>query len=388
MKRLVLITLGLLSFGGTSNADVMPASGKKKVVAVLPFSSPHHYSLMGRNAQSTFVTKLVNTRKVRVIQASMVLRMLRRYGLRWTGVISPRLLRESRRRLKADYILAGKLRYTGGAYTLSVHVQNVRTLETTHAQDVDFRNTRRMRVAVRIAAKKIAAVISGRGSGSSKAGLFLNVSARAFYSTADACIRSMKWYLKRFSFAGTVAEVDDDKKKVKVKGYGLRRLKKGVPLDIFSTDGIDGKQKAVTIYVTKVRSNVAEGIYRMEPDDGVPMSGKVSNKKHQWVVAVGKIVDEAADNEKLVKKFRQTLLQKMSEGTDFQQIEGRYTDHLAKLSNRRKRFFAYRKLFKRGVELVLEGKFYGSSGRRRAHFKFYSTLTGKLFGELKFETSL
>ena len=31
---------------------------------------------------------------------------------------------------------------------------------------------------------------------------------------------------------------------------------------------------------------------------------------------------------------------------------------------------------------------HGGSGSRRAHFKIYSTMTGKLLGEPKFETSL
>jgi hypothetical protein len=106
------------------------------------------------------------------------------------------------------------------------------------------------------------------------------------------------------------------------------------------------------------------------------------------VVAVGKIVDEAEDNRKLVERFRSALLEKMSEGELFQQIEGGQTDLLAKLSSRRQRFFAFRKLFDRGIEAVLEGKLYGSVGHRRAHFKLYSTMTGKVLGELKFETSL
>ncbi len=394
MKRFALILAAatvlpsLIILPSRARADVGPRANVKKVVAVLPFSSPTRYSAMGRNAQSTFITQLVKTHQLRVIQTSMVYRMLRRRGLHWTGVVSPRLLKAAGRWLKADYLLAGKIRYTGGAYTLSVHVANVRTLETTHAEDVDFRNTRKMRVALRIMARKIAGVVSGRGSRGSKAGLFLNINPRAFYDTSNACIKVMKWSLNRFNFSGKVAASDESTKTLKVTGYGLRRLRPGVPLDVFDTTSIDGKKKVVTAYVTKLQGGKAVAKYRMGPMDGIPLDGVVSNRNHAWVVAVGAIVDEAEDNKPLVKKFREALLTKMSEGSLFQQVEGSVTDYLAKLSNRRRRFFAYRKLFKKGVELVLEGKFYGSSGHRRAHFKFYSTLTGKVFGELKFETRL
>jgi hypothetical protein len=343
---------------------------------------------MGRNAQAAFVTQLVKTRKVRVVQAGMVRRMLRRHGLHWTGTVSPRILRAARRWLKADYMLAGKLRWGGDAYILSLHVMNLRTLETTMAEDVDFRNGRKMRIAVRVGARKIAGAITGTSSGGgSKSELFLNVNPRAFYDTSDACIRAMSSIVNRFRFTGTVESSDDEKKMVKVKGYA-GNLRKGIPFDVFSTSGIDEPVKVAVVYLSRKVAGGFEARYRMATEDGIELGAKVSNHNHRWTVAVGKVVDEVEDHTTLVKKFRSALLEKMSEGTKFQQIEGGSTDWLAKLSSRRTRFMAFRRLFKRGIDLVLEGKFYGSAGRRRAHFKIYSTLTGKLLGEPKFETRL
>jgi len=364
------------------------AAARKKVVAVLPFTSPTRWNLMGRNAQEAFITQLVKTHKVRVVQASMVLRMLRRHGLHWTGVVEPRLLKAARRWLKADYIMAGKLRYTGDAYTLSVHVMDVSTLETTMADDVDFRNTSKMRVAVRVAARRIAGQVSGRGSGSDgKVGMFLNVSPRAFYDTSAACIRAMGRVVSRYRFRGSVEEADADTKTLKLKGRP-RNLPKGVPIDIVSDSGIDGPKRLTVAYITRRIAGGYEARYRVEPDDGVDLGAMARNAQHRWVVAVGKIKDEAEGNKGLVRRFREALLEKMSEGDLFRRAEGGSTDLLADLSGRRRRFRAFRALFQRGVELVLEGKLYGSSGSRRAHFKIYSTLTGKVLGELKFETSL
>jgi TolB-like protein len=380
--------LALLAGLAPARADVMPRRKGKPVVAILPFTSPTRYNLMGRNAQATFVTQLVKTRKVRVVQASMVRRMLRRYGLHWTGTVSPRILRAARKWLKADYMLVGKLRFGGDAYILSLHVMNVRTLETTMAEDVDFRNARKMRIAVRVGAKKIAGAITGTGSGGGgSADLFLNVNPRAFYDTSDACIASMARTVRRFNFTGKVDSSDEEKKSIRVKGYA-GHLRKGVPLDVFSTSGIDEPTKVAVVYVWRKVAGGFEARYRMATDDGIELGARVTNTKHRWTVAVGKIDDQVEDNEKLVKRFRAALLQKMSEGTRFQQIEGGSTDWLAKLSNRRTRFMAFRRLFKRGIDLVLEGKFYGSAGSRRAHFKIYSTLTGKVLGEPKFETRL
>lgn len=379
--------LALIATSSAARADVEPPAGKP-VVAVLPFSSPTRYNLMGRNAQETFVTQLVKTGKLRVIQATMVSRMLRRHGLHWTGALDPRILKAAARWLKADYMLAGKVRHGGDAFVLSAHVMNVRTLETTMAEDVDFRDAGKMRIAVRVLAKKIAGQVSGSGSGSGgNSEMFLNVNPRAFYDTSDAGIRAMSHIVRRFNFTGTVESSDEEAKKITVKGYA-GHLREGVPLDVLSTSGIGEPTKLAVVYVTKKIAGGFEARYRMTAEEGIELGARVSNVSHRWTVAVGKIEDEVEDNDKLVQRFRSALLEKMSEGTTFQEIEGGSTDWLAKLSNRRTRFMAFRKLFERGIDLVLEGKLYGSSGARRAHFKIYSTLTGKILGEPKFETSL
>ena len=384
MKRSIVVGLVLMS---SVVATASTALAKKKVVAVLHFTSPSAYSTMGRNAQETFVTQLVKTRKVRVIQATMVRKMLRRHGLHWTGVMDPRILKAAGKYLKADYVLAGKVRWGGDAYILTAHVADVNTLETTMAEDVDFRDSSKMRIAVRALAKKIAGAVSGTGSTGSNSEMFLNVDPRAFYDTSEACIRAMGTVLNRFTFTGSVEESDEGTKTVKVKGYA-GRLTKGVPVDLYSVSGIDEPVKLTTAYMTRKVAGGFEARYRMEAEDGIELGAKVTNAGHRWTVAVGKIVDEVEDNDKLVKRFRDALLEKMSEGDKFQQIEGGSTDVLAGLSSRKRRFMTFKALFARGIDLVLEGKFYGSSGSRRAHFKIYSTLTGKVWGEPKFETSL
>lgn len=388
MKRyLIALSVFSLFASGTSRADVEPPPGRKAVVAVFPFTSPTAYQVMGRNAQETFVTALVQTQKVRVVQATEIGRMLRRVNMHWTGVVDPALLKAAGRWLKADYMLAGKIRWAGDAYVLSAHVSNIKTLETTMAEDVDFSDVSKMRIAVRVLAKKIAGSISGTGVASSKAEMFLNINPRAFYDTADACIRAMGYAVSPLRLTGTIDSVDEESKTVRVKG-GVHGLKEGVPLDVYSTSGIDEPTKVVTVYVTRKIEGGFEARYRMPPDDGIELGAKITNEKHHWTVAVGKVEDEVEDNEKLVERFRSALLEKMSEGQRFQQIEGGSTDMLAKLSSRTTRMPAFRELFNRGVDLVLEGKFYGSSGSRRAHFKIFSTLTGKVWAEPKFETSL
>jgi len=386
-----LVVFSTLTLAGWSGrADVDPPRGRKAVVAVFPFTSPSacNCNTLGRNAQETFITALVKMQQVRVIHAADVGKMLRRRSLHWTGTIDPIVLKAAGNWLKADYMLAGKIRYGGDAYILTAHVANVKTLETTMAEDVDISDLSKLRIGMRSLAKKIAGQISGKGSTDTASDLFLNVNPRAFYDTSDACIRAMAGSLSPFRFTGTVETVDEETKTVTVKGYA-GGLKEGVPFDIYSTSGIGDDAKVTTVYLTKKNTGGGfEARYRMPPDDGIELGAKITNTGHKWTVAVGKIEDQVEDNDKLVQRFRAALLEKMSEGDKFQQIEGGSTAVLASLSDRTKRFMTFKALFNRGIDLVLEGKFYGGSGSRRAHFKIYSTLTGKVWAEPKFETSL
>ena len=61
-----VLALGSLgTFASSARAEEKP----KPLVAILPFQSPndHNLALMGRNAQPTFTTELVKSKKVRVV---------------------------------------------------------------------------------------------------------------------------------------------------------------------------------------------------------------------------------------------------------------------------------------------------------------------------------
>ena len=168
-----------------------------------------------------------------------------------TGLVDQKKLKQIGKFLNADYVLAGTLSFTGDAFTMTVHVTNVETLEVAFAEDVDFRSTGKFRVAVRTAAKKIVAAITGEGRAAGKSEAFLNIDPRHFYDTADACIRSLKG-LGMWRYEGEIDE-ELDGKKVHVKlRYG--KPKKGMPLQVFE-EGLGENDKPIGV------------VYVVEPDD-------------------------------------------------------------------------------------------------------------------------
>lgn len=383
----LFVLAGLCSSSATAADD-------KKVVAVLPFSSPTSYSQMGRNAQPTFITELVKSRKVRVVDEKRATTAVKRFEREMTGLYEQKSIRQIGRFLKADYVVSGQISHTGDAFTMTVHVTNVETLELEMAEDVDFRDSKKMRRAVRSAAKQIAGLISGAGGGKSRSTKFLNIDARAFYDTADAAIVALRG-LDAWRYEG---EVDEELggKKVHVK---LRhgRPKPGMPLAVFD-EGIGTNDRPIGVVYVLEPDEMGSGFiakWIKEKDASKKKRGsfglgaRVSNARYRYRIAVGRVDDEAEDNVDLVTMFRDKMLERLEESDKFIAKSGSGITPVAmELGSGDRRRKNLKKLHAEGVDFVIEGKLIGDPGSRRADFKVISTFTGEVWGRLRFETSI
>ena len=85
--------------------------------------------------------------RVRVIDEKHADAAAARFAKEATGLYDQSKVRQIGRFLKADYVLSGQVSHTGDAFTMTVHVTNVETSELEMAEDVDFRDVGKMRVA-------------------------------------------------------------------------------------------------------------------------------------------------------------------------------------------------------------------------------------------------
>jgi TolB-like protein len=372
------------------------AHADKPIVAVLPFQSPndHNLGMMGRNAQPTFVTELVKSKKVRVVNEKQLDKAVKRFERQMTGLVDPKTAKQIGKFLNADYILHGALSFTGDAFTMTVHLTNVETLEVEFAEDVDFRETSKFRIAVRTAAQAIAATASGEGRAKGKHEAFLNIDPRHFYDTAEACIRALKG-LEAWRYEGEVDE-ELDGKKVHVKlRYG--KPKPGTPLQVFE-EGMGSNDKPIgVVYVDEPDDRGAGFVAKWikEKDKSKKKRGdfglgaRVSNAGYKYRIAVGAVEDEAEGNAQLVTMFRDKLLETLDESDTFLgKEESEITELVMDLGRGSAKKKALKKVHSMGVDFILEGKFIGSPGKRRADFKIISAMTGEVWGKLKFETRI
>lgn len=389
LTRILPATLLALALFG---ADALAQD--KKVVAVLPFGSPTRYSAMGRNAQPTFITELVKSRKVRVVNEKRARNAVKRFEREMTGLYEQKKIRQIGRFLKADYVVSGQISHTGDAFTMTVHVTNVETLELEMAEDVDFRNQKKMRRAVRSAASKIAGLISGTGSAGKKSDAFLNIDARAFYDTADACIDALK-RLDRWRYEGEIdEEIGGKKVHVNLK-YG--KPKPGMPLSVFE-EGIGENDKPIgVVYVVEpdergsgfIAKWIKEKDKKKKKRGDFGLGARVSNSRYRYRIAIGRVDDEAEDNAQLVAMFRDKLLERLEESDKFiAKAGGKITPVAMDLGRGDTRRDNLKKLHRQGVDFLVEGKLIGDPGSRRADFKVISAFTGEVWGRLRFETSI
>jgi hypothetical protein len=119
------------------------------------------------------------------------------------------------------------------------------------------------------------------------------------------------------------------------------------------------------------------------------LGARVSNAKYKYRIALGAFADEAEDNAQLVEMFKDKLVEKMESSSNFEaKTESdviRLSNDLGRGSGRKDKL---KELHKLGVDFLLEGKFIGDPGRRRADFKVFSAATGEEWGTLKFETRI
>ena len=374
----------------------LPADAAKPVIAVLPFASSNRGNLgsMGRNVQPTFVTQFVNSGKVSVVDERALQRAMRKARYQKRRPASRSQTQELGKLLKADYLLSGKLTFVGDSFTMTTQLTNVKTAEVILADDVDFRNRRKFRLAIRSSAQRMLALITGEGRVEKTHEKFLNIDSRQFYDTADRCLRALK-KLGIWRYEGEIDE-ELDGRKLHVQ---LRRgkPKPGMPLQVFE-EGIGTNDKPIGVVYVIEPDEMGSGFVakwikekdkskRKRGDFG--LGARVSNAGYKYRIAVGNLVDEAEDNETLVKMFKEKLLESLEES---EQFIGKSSDQveiiLNDLGRGKKKKKNLKRLHKLGVDFVVQGKFIGDPGRRRAEFKIISAMTGSSWGKLKFETRI
>ena len=260
------------------------------------------------------------------------------------------------------------------------------------AEDVDFRDAGKMRIGRPRAGPedrrhRSAAAAPAAGGPRPRCS---STSTRA-PSTTPPTPASAPWstIVNRFRFNGTVEilrRVDQDRSASRAtRGSWCE----GIPLDVFPPAASTSDQKVAMVYVTSKIAGGFEARYRMALEEGIELGAKV----HQRAITAGpsrwaRSRTRSRTTTSWSSASARPCWRRCPRGPSSSRSRAAPPTGWPSSRTARSASSPSGSCSSRGIDLVLEGKFYGSSGSRRAHFKIYSTLTGKLLGEPKFETSL
>ncbi len=367
---------------------------EKKSIAIIPFESPndHNLALMGPNAVEYFQVQLVKSGKVRVFERNKLEKIMSEHALNnLTGFVDPSTIKKKLGKLVAvDYLLMGKIVYLGDSFSITCRLVDIETGELVIADETTFREIDKLRIAVNALAKKIAAAAAGEEVKASASETFLNTDPKHFYTAAQMLTDRLERYLT-WDIEGEIKESDPTEKTVIVTlARAPTEIPEGIRFEVFRKE-ISGMEKVGEVFVDKHKKGekTLKATFYKPPESGdFQMGDKIKTRDYKHRVAIGSIVDEVEENEALVKKFRETTIERLAQSNhcdtvDYEEIESKLSE--IKGGGDKK---GMGKVHKKGVDYIVLGKFYGASGSRRTDFAVYNAYTGKVVMELKLDTRL
>lgn len=382
--RFALLTTGLLPAAAHA-AD-------KRVVAIVPFEAPR--SVQGRDlgtsAMESFSTQLIESKKVRVVERNKLDRVFKEHELNMSGFVDPATIKKAiGKGLAVDFLVMGRISDTGDGFSLSARLVNLESSEIEVAKEVPFRDVSSLRVAVKSLTKQFVAEVMGETASESAAETFLNTDSKHFYAAAEALADE----LSRMStlVEGEVSDLDTSAKRVTIdlKTNGSE-IPPGTKLEVFRDD-VGSKKRVAELFVVDHQAGEKTAVcsyLKSGKGSKVQLGDTVSSRQYKLRVALGPMVDEAEDNEKLIAKFKDTVGERLSDMANFSFARSEEIDALLAKWGSGNREQTAAELFKLGVDVVVTGKFIGRPGDRRTDFKVYSAHSGKIRHEAKFDTRL
>ena len=105
-------------------------------------------------------------------------------------------------------------------------------------------------------------------------------------------------------------------------------------------------------------------------------------------MAVGFIEDEDEANDKMVEMFTEGLQKELKQADRIELADDSDTEKALQKMGKNVDKKSLEKLFQKGLDLVITGRFSGGQGNRRIDFEVISAFDGKRVTKIKFDSKL
>jgi len=374
----IVLTLGF--------AAVVQAGEKKKIVVGDPKTKWARSSAC-RGYEPTYAdtisrslrTRLVQTGAFRVVSREQLKKVLREHEMSMTGLSDPTTAKMLGGFLQADLVMATEVLCHPNHVEFTVSLIDVETAEIVFSKAYEMRNLKKTRRALKDIAKimkKYAKTGEIGDAGKTEAMMLIN--SKALHDASETIIEVLERSVPNVRATVKDVNVYAETIKVRVRGRGWAGMKLKVVRD---------DEEIGWLYLKKKGSGELEAGTTGEMsafEEGDVGTSEEFNPK----VAVGYIEDEDEDNEKMVDMFREGLLKEMSEADRIEPADDRKVEKIIdRMGNKTKKKYL-EKLFKKGVDLLITGRFSGEAGNRRIDFEVLSTFDGKRVTKIKYDSRL
>ena len=374
----IVLTIGL--------AAVVQAGEKKKIVVGDPKTKwasssacrgyePTYADTIARSLRS----KIVQTGLYRVVSREQLKKVLREHEMSMTGLSDPTNAKMLGGFLQADLVMATEVLCHPNHVEFIVSMVDVETAEMVFSKAYEMRNLKKTSKAMKDIIKIMKKYAkTGEIGDAGKSEAMMMIDSKALHDASETIIAVIERSVPHVSAKVKDVNVYAETIKVRVRGRGWAGMKLKVMRDDEEIGWLYLKKKGsgeLEAGTTGEMSSFEEG------DVG-------TSEDFRPKVAVGYIEDEDEENEKMVDMFREGLLKEMSEADRLEPADDSKVEKIIDRMGSKTKKKSLEKLFKKGVDLLITGRFSGEAGNRRIDFEVLSTFDGKRVTKIKYDSRL
>ncbi|MBW1808392.1 MAG: hypothetical protein JRJ87_09375 [Deltaproteobacteria bacterium] len=326
-------------------------------------------------------TRIVETGAFRVVSREQLKKVLREHEMAMTGLSDPTTAKFTGQFLQADLVMATEVICHTDTVEFNILLLDVETAEFIWAKNYEMKNLKKTSRALKDIAKllKKYAKTGKIGGDAGKTEAMMMIDSKALHDASEFIIRIVERSVPNASIEVKDVNTYSDTIKVKVRGRGAWP---GTRFKVMRDD-----EEIGWLYLKKkgrgdVEAGTQDEISAFEEGD----TG--SSEEFVPKVAIGFIEDEDLENEKMVELFKEGLIKEMSEADRLEVADDGKIDKILNRMGSKTKKKSLAKLFKKGVDLLITGRFSGESGNRRIDFEVLSTLNGKRVTKIKYDSRL
>jgi len=324
-------------------------------------------------------SRIVESGAFRVMNREQMAKILKEHEMGMTGLSDPSSAKVLGQFLQVDLLLGTEVLCHPNFVEFVVSLIDIETTEIVWSKTYQMENLQKVNRALQDIAgllKKYATTgaIGEKGKGED----LMMINSKALRDASEAIVENIARSIPNINAKIEEVNTHSDTIKVKVSTQAWAGLKLQVKRDDEEIGWIFLKE----VGPGSVKAGTQGEISSFEEGD------KAISKDFKPKVAVGFIEDEDEANDKMVEMFTEGLQKELKQADRIELADDSDTEKALQKMGKNVDKKSLEKLFQKGLDLVITGRFSGGQGNRRIDFEVISAFDGKRITKIKFDSKL